>query len=323
MAFSPTEAYRLLEKAFHEGRLAHAYLLIGSSREELLSLALRLVNLVNNWSCKDIEAVALKGVSVLEPESKLRQIKVGAVRELEKRFHMTSDHDWKVGIIVDAERQMEQAANAFLKTLEEPPPQSLILLLTTQPEALLDTVRSRCIRVPLFQPGQTAMKLTEPQEEIVEALGRHFMGEVCVPRAMALLNVVVRSLSGIREKIAKQNAAALREELEEYRESTDGSWLRDREDHFSNLTESEYHGERAQVLGVIYCWLGELLKSKADAPVAYFPSQADVLQQVSQKLTFSDLQRRLNAFEEMRTTLTRTTVREALALEVGFIRIFG
>src|SRR5258708_38631908 len=54
---------------------------------------------------------------------------------------------WKVAVIVAADRLNVQAANAFLKTLEEPPPKSSILLLSTDPERILETVLSRCLRL--------------------------------------------------------------------------------------------------------------------------------------------------------------------------------
>ena len=58
---------------------------------------------------------------------------------------------WKVAIVADAHRLNVAAANALLKTLEEPPPDSLIILLTSRPSSLLSTVRSRCQKVP-FEP---------------------------------------------------------------------------------------------------------------------------------------------------------------------------
>ena len=90
------------------------------------------------------------------------------VRELEKSLHMVAGPNaWKIGIIVDADRMMPQAENAFLKTLEEPPPRTLLLLLSGRPGALLPTVISRCVRMPLVgQPDLTG----EGGEELIEAL---------------------------------------------------------------------------------------------------------------------------------------------------------
>ena len=56
----------------------------------------------------------------------------------------------KVGIVIDADRMNAASANAFLKTLEEPPAGTTLFLLTTRPYDLLDTIRSRCLnfRIP-------------------------------------------------------------------------------------------------------------------------------------------------------------------------------
>ena len=60
---------------------------------------------------------------------------------------------FKVGVIAAADRMNLQAANAFLKTLEEPPGKSILVLLTTAPQRLLETILSRCLRQVL--PLQT------------------------------------------------------------------------------------------------------------------------------------------------------------------------
>jgi DNA polymerase-3 subunit delta' len=56
---------------------------------------------------------------------------------------------WKVAIIVCADRLNVHAANAFLKTLEEPPRNSIIILLSTEPQRVLETILSRCLRLNL------------------------------------------------------------------------------------------------------------------------------------------------------------------------------
>ena len=83
----------------------------------------------------------------IEPESKSRKILVEQIRELEAslRLHATRAKV-KFGVVYEADRLMPQAANAFLKTLEEPPDHSLLILVTALPQALLDTIRSRCNR---------------------------------------------------------------------------------------------------------------------------------------------------------------------------------
>src|SRR3989440_12305436 len=72
------------------------------------------------------------------------------IRDLELGLKMGgSEGGRKVAFVVEADRLQPQAANAFLKTLEEPPSNSLLLLLSALPEALPDTLASRCISIPL------------------------------------------------------------------------------------------------------------------------------------------------------------------------------
>src|ERR1700716_44730 len=73
----------------------------------------------------------------------------------------------KVVIITEADRLQPQAANAFLKTLEEPPANSLLLLLSALPEVLPDTILSRCIPIPLAAPATVA---AGQQDELIEVL---------------------------------------------------------------------------------------------------------------------------------------------------------
>lgn len=87
----------------------------------------------------------------LVPESKTRQILVEAMRTFDSRLNRTTDASHpKIGIIAEADCMGNEAQNAFLKTLEEPPPHTLLLLYTTQPRLLLPTIRSRCQVVPVL-----------------------------------------------------------------------------------------------------------------------------------------------------------------------------
>lgn len=87
----------------------------------------------------------------LVPESKTRQILVEAMRGFDNRLNLSTDASRpKIGVIAEADCLGNEAQNAFLKTLEEPPPHTLLLLYTTQPRLLLPTIRSRCQVVPVL-----------------------------------------------------------------------------------------------------------------------------------------------------------------------------
>lgn len=78
-----------------------------------------------------------------------REIKIAQVRELKARLALTRlVAPRKAAVVVDADRLNPSGQNALLKLLEEPPPHATLLLVTSGPDALLPTVRSRCTRVP-------------------------------------------------------------------------------------------------------------------------------------------------------------------------------
>ena len=82
----------------------------------------------------------------LRPAGKMRIISVEKTRELISDLSRTSNQGGgKVALIHEADRMRKESANAFLKTLEEPPPDTYLLLLTTRPNSMLPTIRSRCL----------------------------------------------------------------------------------------------------------------------------------------------------------------------------------
>ena len=88
----------------------------------------------------------------IEPEGKARMIKVDAVENLMEFIGLTSyGGGWKAGVILFADRLNEPSQNKLLKTLEEPPPNSLLVLVTDAPAALLPTIRSRVQAVDVME----------------------------------------------------------------------------------------------------------------------------------------------------------------------------
>ncbi len=100
----------------------------------------------------------------IRPTNKMRQIQVDALRTLNREVYMSAQQGGhKVFGLVEADRLHTSAANAMLKTLEEPSPNTSIFLITTKPYYVLPTLRSRCwwIRV-------TASNAMNSQEEALE-----------------------------------------------------------------------------------------------------------------------------------------------------------
>jgi len=169
MAFARTTALEFLRRAHEQNRLAHAYLITGAPGSGKELLAAELASLVNGTATKDVFSAKAREVFIARPESKSRRIVTAQIRALEHALQMrAADGRRKVAIVPDADRLQTEAANAFLKTLEEPPKDSLLLLLSALPEALPETILSRCISIPLASDGEPQSK--KEQEKLVKLL---------------------------------------------------------------------------------------------------------------------------------------------------------
>lgn len=154
------EAWAGIRNGVDSGRLAHAYVIVGSPSGNALHFAESFLKLLYCEAdekpcntCNNCRLVAShKHVDTLwiEPQSKARQIKAEEIRDLVKRMAQTSfGGGWKAGVLLSAECMNASSANALLKTLEEPPPKSLLLLVTDSPQSLLPTIVSRCQKIVL------------------------------------------------------------------------------------------------------------------------------------------------------------------------------
>jgi DNA polymerase-3 subunit delta' len=99
-------------------------------------------------SCTKIDKRNHPDVFIIEPKGEGGQITVSAVRQLEESLsYKPFEGKWKIAVIDSADRLNQSAANAFLQTLEEPTQQSILILISSRPDMLLATIRSRCQRI--------------------------------------------------------------------------------------------------------------------------------------------------------------------------------
>jgi len=109
--------------------------------------------------CLKAEKGTHPDIHFLAPSSKSRLIPVDDMRDMLRMVYLRGYSDnWKVFIIQDADRMNIQAQNAFLKTLEEPPEKTVMILITDQPGQLLPTIRSRCQKVTFRSWSYEMMK---------------------------------------------------------------------------------------------------------------------------------------------------------------------
>src|SRR2546425_13098740 len=232
MAFSRTAAVEYLRRAHEQNRLAHAYLITGPPGSGKQLLAADLASLVNGTPAKDVSTAKAQEIFVARPESNSRRIVIAQIRELEHALQMrASNGRRKVAIIPDADRLQTEAANAFLKTLEEPPKDSLLLLLSALPEALPETILSRCIAIPLTPNGQRQSK--DEEEKLVKLLQQASQEKNwTIQFAYGLAQEFQRLLREVREEVKRETDEALKEEETRYKDATDGTWLEEREEYY-------------------------------------------------------------------------------------------
>jgi len=240
MPFPPSRVEELFQTAAKEGRLAHAYLLTGAPPAELESLG---KGLAANLLDADLEGHP--DFFVLRPESKSRRVSIAQVRSLEhslsRRPHKAP---LKVALILEAERMClppAEAANAFLKTLEEPPDHSLLILTSDRPEQLLPTVRSRCLTFPILPDKHPA-----PIEGIEELT--RLWAESSEPTPLAAYrraSVLQSFLLSTRDRLNAQSEQEVEDEEGDENESAQsaslaGQLVRVREDIITHLIRSAW-----------------------------------------------------------------------------------
>lgn len=163
-----------LQRCIVTGRVAHSYLFVGPPAIGKFTLAVAFAQALN---CQATAAVIGSGdaipqgdmpcgrcrpcrlipqgkhpdVSFIEMLLEKREISIEQIRALQHGAALKPyEAAWKVFIIRDAEAMSEEAANCLLKTLEEPPPQVILILTAASTESLLPTIVSRCQVVPMY-----------------------------------------------------------------------------------------------------------------------------------------------------------------------------
>ena len=215
--FGHQAAERALAEAFASGRMHHAWLLAGRSGIGKATLAYRFAAYAfaaaeerdplgealavseNTLARRQVEALSHPGLLVIrrpcDPKTKrfAATIPVDEVRRLRAFLSRTAEEGaWRAVIVDQADELNISSANALLKSLEEPPPRTLFLLVTSEPGRLLATIRSRCRRLVLGPLD--AEPLRRAATRALEAAQARLPGESDWPRLTRLARGSVRRL---------------------------------------------------------------------------------------------------------------------------------
>ncbi len=321
MAFSAEQALTLLRKAQANDRLAHAYLITGPVGSGTREVAAGLTGILVGDAAAPLRH---PDVHIAEPESKSRRITTEQTRELERSLQMRSLRGGrKVVIIFDADRLVENAANAFLKTLEEPPANSHIILVSNFPELLLETILSRCIEIPLV-PG-VRRGLSDRQRRLAELLRKYFtMPRPELPQIFGLVREVQALMAEARQCATEETDAACKTEAKHYREASGvgANWLEDRVDFHKALAEARYRNERGVLVDTLESWWADVLRQQQNAAHLDLPDFSADTAALAQRLSIPSAIDRAAAVGGLRENFGRN-VQEQLAVEVAFMEAFA
>ena len=328
---------QLLQRSLERNRLAHAYLFAGNSLQELEDMARTLAKAVNCLSpprrashhpaldccdacdpCRRIDRFNHPDVLWVRPESKLRLITIDQIRELMQMVNLKPTvAEFKVGIIVAADRLTLQAGNAFLKTLEEPPAKSILILLSTEPQRILETILSRCLRLSFGGDGahlDAGQMVWLASFSAAAAGGRQgLLGHY------RLLGVVSKKLA--EQRAAIEETLTARSPLERY-DDLEPNMREKLEDELAAAIEAEYRRQRADLIGALQWWLRDvwLHTLAAGAGLLSFPDLAGEAGEVARRITSAEALANLEEADRLQRLL-HSNVQEALALEVGLLKL--
>lgn len=304
-----------IKKSLHTGKISHAYIFYGekgSGKKTLADLFARALQCEAGGeepcnrctSCRQALNRNQPDIIYVQHE------KPGLISVDEIRTQVNNDiaikpysSERKIYIIDEAEKMNVQAQNALLKTLEEPPSYATIMLLTTNAEALLQTIRSRCVTLTM-----------KPVSDV--ELQRYLMREVQVPDYKAGICAAFA-----RGNVGRARDLALSPEFDELKEETIQFIRTLPEKSLSDLaafakTKADKSSNTEGFLELLQMWYRDVLlyKSTANNQNLIFGEEVQYIKKMAARSTYEGLNRILNSVEEARVRLA-ANVNAELTLE--------
>jgi len=176
---------KILQRMLNSGKIPHAFLFTGATGVGKHTTALAFARALNCTqsasdfcgtcrSCKKIQTGIHPDIELIEPQKNV--IKINQIRNLQQRIAFAPlEASWRVVIIDQAETMTKETANCLLKTLEEPPSATVLILVAHGTSRLLPTVLSRCQKIvfaPLSNPAMQTLLENEgmPRDQVLRVV---------------------------------------------------------------------------------------------------------------------------------------------------------
>lgn len=326
-----------LKAARLSGRLAHSFLVVSSNPDTRMEFPNFLAQLSACMepqkdgspcgkcnSCKLLEAGIYPDLYLLSPTSKSRQILIGdsdddpdTLRNFQHNFYLSSStvSGWKIGFIQDCDSMNENAQNAFLKTLEEPPEKCLFVLTSGRPGALLPTIRSRC-QILTLTDNHCEYDLT-PFPGIREILTKLVCNAANDLVAAEDCTVALLEIAGTLNDKAKAAAEEKWKPRLEAAQQLESAGLKQLEKRRDGEAGCEYRRLREQFISIVHTFFAQLALLAGGMGKEILPNP-EIMEFYFQspereKIKERDALRMLSLAEKLCDTL-RTNVSDTLAL---------
>ncbi len=321
---TPDHAYAFVAHSIDAGRLAQAYVVAAPPRGAGEVFVKRVMSRLlcradqppcgHCSRCTKVEKGTHPDVHWIEPQKKSRVIGIDAMRDdFMPEIQRTSfEGGWKAGVIVGADCLNNAAANAFLKTLEEPPARTVFFLLTDSPQRLLPTINSRCQHLAIDDnSGMGAAP--EDQRELVAILA----GDGVVDGVASAFGRADRLASFMK---ARKTAI----EKEETREARDDSDEDIDKDTLEARIGARYREWRHGILCAMLNWYRDILVLVCDGDEQYlsFPDERETLRTAAAGCTYRLALEQVQAVESAVVQLNRN-LSESLVFGNAFFKLIG
>jgi len=164
MLIGHKKQWEFLKKKFELNQLSHAYLFTGAKEIGKKTFALEFAELIG---CK------FPDLKIITKKDDKTEIDISQIREVQNFLaYKAYNGGIKMVVIDDAEKMNQEAQSCFLKTLEEPKGQTLLIIISSRPDMMLPTISSRCQTVKFFRPKDLPANAerTKKEQEILNDL---------------------------------------------------------------------------------------------------------------------------------------------------------